>query len=76
MFDVWLMLIFGVVGYVFKKLDYPLAPLVLAVVLGDRAEDAFRQAILGSGETCGSSGPTRSRRSSPPWRWCSSCGRR
>ena len=49
MFDVWLMLIFGVVGYVFKKLDYPLAPLVLAVVLGDRAEDAFRQAILGSG---------------------------
>jgi TctA family transporter len=48
MFDVWLMLVFGVLGYVFKKLDYPLAPMVLAVVLGDRAEDAFRQAILGS----------------------------
>ncbi len=48
MFDVWLMLFFGVVGYVFKKLDYPLAPLVLALVLGDRAEAAFRQAILGS----------------------------
>jgi putative tricarboxylic transport membrane protein len=48
MFDVWLMLAFGILGYVFKKLDYPLAPLVLAVVLGDRAEDAFRQAILGS----------------------------
>jgi TctA family transporter len=48
MFDIWLMLVFGVVGYVFKKLDYPLAPLVLAVVLGDRTEDAFRQAILGS----------------------------
>ena len=30
MLDVWYMLIFGVVGYVFKKLDYPLAPLVLA----------------------------------------------
>lgn len=27
---------------------YPLAPLVLALVLGDRAEDSFRQAILGS----------------------------
>ena len=49
MFDVWLMVIFGVMGYVFKKLDYPLAPLVLALVLGDRAEDAFRQSMLGSG---------------------------
>ena len=44
MFDVWLMLVFGVVGYVFNKLDYPLPPLVLAIVLGDRAEEAFRQA--------------------------------
>ena len=49
MFDVWLMVIFGVMGYVFKKLDYPLAPLVLALVLGDRAEDAFRQSMLASG---------------------------
>ena len=46
MFDVWLMVIFGAVGYIFKKLDYPLAPLVLALVLGDRAEDAFRQSML------------------------------
>ena len=46
MFDVWLMLIFGVVGYAFKKLGYPLAPLVLALVLGDRAEDSFRQSML------------------------------
>ncbi|HQR83780.1 tripartite tricarboxylate transporter permease [Polynucleobacter sp. es-EL-1] len=48
-FDVWLMLIFGVVGYVFKKLDYPMAPMVLALVLGDRAEDSFRQSMLMSG---------------------------
>ncbi len=47
-FDIWLMLGFGVVGYIFKKLDYPLAPLVLALVLGDRAEDAARQALIGS----------------------------
>jgi putative tricarboxylic transport membrane protein len=40
------MLGFGVIGYVFKKLDYPLAPLVLAIVLGDRAEDSFRQSML------------------------------
>ena len=46
MFDVWLMMGFGVVGYLFKKLNYPLAPLVLALVLGDRAEDSFRQSML------------------------------
>jgi putative tricarboxylic transport membrane protein len=46
MLDIWFMLLFGVVGYVFKKLDYPLAPLVLALVLGDKAEDAFRQSML------------------------------
>ena len=46
MFDVWLMVIFGFIGYIFKKLYYPLAPLVLALVLGDRAEDSFRQSLL------------------------------
>jgi putative tricarboxylic transport membrane protein len=45
-FDVWMMVVFGVLGYVFKKLQYPLAPLVLAIVLGDNAEAAFRQAML------------------------------
>ena len=47
-FDVIVMLFFGVVGYVMKKCNYPLAPLVLAIVLGDRAEEAFRQSLLGS----------------------------
>ncbi len=46
MLDVYLMLAFGVAGYVMRKLDYPLAPLVLALVLGDRAEDSFRQSML------------------------------
>jgi putative tricarboxylic transport membrane protein len=46
MLDIWFMMLFGVAGYVFKKLSYPLAPLVLALVLGDRAEDAFRQSML------------------------------
>ena len=44
--DIVLMLLFGVVGYVFKKLSYPLAPLVLALVLGDMAESSFRQSML------------------------------
>jgi TctA family transporter len=46
LFDVALALGFGVAGYLFKKLDYPVAPLVLAMVLGDRSEDAFRQSML------------------------------
>ena len=46
MLDIWFMMFFGVVGYVFKKLDYPMAPMVLALVLGDRAEDSFRQSML------------------------------
>ncbi|HEX4944626.1 MAG TPA: tripartite tricarboxylate transporter permease [Usitatibacteraceae bacterium] len=44
--DLGLMLVFGVLGYFFKKLDYPIAPMVLAMVLGDRAEEAFRQSLL------------------------------
>src|SRR5207245_3106437 len=49
MFDIWLMLAFGVVGYVFKKIAIPLAPFTLALVLGSRAEDAFRLSMIGSG---------------------------
>jgi putative tricarboxylic transport membrane protein len=46
MLDVWMMVVFGVVGYAFRKLDYPLAPMVLALVLGDSAESSFRQSML------------------------------
>ena len=48
MHDVWLMLIFGVVGYFMRKLDYPMAPMVLAIVLGPLAEPAMRQSLIGS----------------------------
>src|SRR5207253_1629434 len=48
-FDVVMMLVFGVAGYFVKKCNYPLAPLVLAIVLGDKAEEAFRQSLLISG---------------------------
>jgi TctA family transporter len=44
--DVVMMMGFGVLGYLFKKLHYPLAPMVLAIVIGDKAEDAFRQSML------------------------------
>ena len=44
--DIWYMMIFGIAGYLFKKLDYPIAPLVLALVLGDTAESALRQSLI------------------------------
>jgi putative tricarboxylic transport membrane protein len=44
--DVLYIVPFGLIGYAFKKLDYPLAPLVLALVLGDMAESAFRQSLI------------------------------
>lgn len=49
LFDVGMMMAFGLMGYAFKKLKYPLAPLVLALVLGDMAESSFRQSMLISG---------------------------
>ena len=49
MHDVWLMLIFGVGAYLLRKLDYPLAPAVLAIVLGPIAEPKLRQSLLISG---------------------------
>ncbi len=44
--DLWIMLASGVAGYLFKKLGYPLAPLVVALVLGDMTEQAFRQSLI------------------------------
>ena len=46
--DLLFMVMFGIIGYLFKKLDYPLAPMVLAIVLGKQAESSFRQALIGS----------------------------
>ena len=47
-FDVVMMVVFGVAGYFMKKCNYPLAPMVLAIVLGDKAEESFRQSLLAS----------------------------
>ncbi len=46
MFDVYLMFIFGAVGYFLRKLDYPMAPMVLALVLGGLTERTFRQSMI------------------------------
>jgi len=48
MHDVWLMFLFGVVGDLMRKLNYPVAPAVLAIVLGPLAERSLRQSLLSS----------------------------
>ena len=45
-FDVYLLVGFGVIGYLLKRADYELAPLILAYVLGNQMETAFRQTLL------------------------------
>ncbi|WP_224823784.1 tripartite tricarboxylate transporter permease [Cognatishimia sp. MH4019] len=46
MHDVWLIAGFGIAGYLLRKADYPLAPLVLALVLGPLMEKSFRQTLI------------------------------
>jgi putative tricarboxylic transport membrane protein len=49
LFDIWMMLGLGVLGYLMKKLHYPVVPLILALVLGKLAENSLRQALTLSG---------------------------
>jgi putative tricarboxylic transport membrane protein len=43
MFDVWVMVIFGVIGFALRQMKYPMAPLVLGIVLGDILDKSFRR---------------------------------
>src|SRR5688572_23729835 len=43
--DIWIMLLFGVIGYLMRKFDYPAAPVVLALVLGPMMETNFRRTL-------------------------------
>jgi putative tricarboxylic transport membrane protein len=43
--DVWVMIIFGAIGYIMRKMKYPAAPLVLALVLGPMVEMSLRQSL-------------------------------
>jgi len=44
-FDMWIMFAFGLIGYVMRKLAYPAAPMVLALVLGPMVERSLRQSL-------------------------------
>jgi len=46
LFDVWVMLAFGVLGYVMRRAAFPIAPLVLGLVLGDLMEKGFRRGLV------------------------------
>ncbi len=46
LFDVWVMLAFGVLGFALRLLDYPMAPLVLGLVLGDLLEKSLRRGLV------------------------------
>lgn len=45
LFDVQVMMVFGVIGFILPKFDYPLTPLLMGIVLGPIAESSFRQAL-------------------------------
>ena len=46
LFDVWMMGLFGLLGYLMRKLDFPAAALILGMVLGDGLERALRQSLM------------------------------
>ena len=51
MFDVWVMVVFGAIGYIMRKLKYPMAPMVLGLILGPMLEQSFRQSLGMSGSS-------------------------
>lgn len=46
MFDVWVMLAFGIIGFVLRRFGFPLAPLILGVVLGPILDSNLRRGLL------------------------------
>jgi putative tricarboxylic transport membrane protein len=47
--DLWLMIAFGVVGYLFERYKFPIAPMVLGVILGPLAEESFLNSMISFG---------------------------
>jgi putative tricarboxylic transport membrane protein len=45
-FDIWTMVGFGILGYALRRFDYPLAPLVLGIVLGDLLDKNLRRGLV------------------------------
>ena len=45
-FDIWVMAIFGLIGYAMKEMDYPVAPAVLGIILGDLLDKNLRRSLI------------------------------
>ena len=45
-FDIWIMAVFGVIGYAMKEMDYPVAPAVLGIILGDLLDQNLRRSLI------------------------------
>ena len=45
-FDLWVMVVFGIVGFVLQRYGYPVAPIVLGLILGPMLETHFRRALI------------------------------
>lgn len=45
-FEIWVMLAFGLVGFTLRRMDYPMAPLVLGIVLGDILDKSLRRGLV------------------------------
>jgi putative tricarboxylic transport membrane protein len=48
MSDVWMIVIFGVLGYLFEKFRFPISPMVLGAILGPTGESAFMRSMISS----------------------------
>jgi putative tricarboxylic transport membrane protein len=46
LFDVWVMVAFGILGYVMRRMRYPMAPLVLGIILGDLLDKNLRRGLI------------------------------
>lgn len=52
-YDIWIMLLFGVIGFILRRYGFPLAPIVLAIILGPLAETSYNQSMLISQDNFG-----------------------
>lgn len=45
-FEIWVMIAFGLIGFVLRRMDYPMAPLVLGIILGDLVDKSLRRGLI------------------------------
>ena len=74
-FDIYVMLVFGLIGFILRELKFPMAPMILGLVLGDLLEKNLTRGLVLSGGSLRRSSRARSAPCSPPSPSSPSCGR-